>query len=101
MTKATLKKIKAEKRTIGKAAQSANAKKNVLAKKTLSADLVAICGAKTLPRTEVTKKIWEYIKKNKLNEGRTIKPDQKLKAVFPVASIDMLKLAGHISKHLS
>ena len=30
--------------------------------------------------------VWEYIKKNKLNEGRTIKPDQKLKAVFPVAS---------------
>merc|ERR1711924_477259 len=50
-------------------------------------------------RTEVVKKVWVYIKKNSLNEGRIIKPDAKLKAVFPVASLDMLKLAGHISKH--
>ena len=40
----------------------------------------------TLLCTEVTKLIWVYIKKNKLNEGRTIKPDSALKAVFPVAS---------------
>merc|ERR1719160_1181426 len=106
-----IKTIKAEKRTKGKAAQSATAKKNVaamkkagkgiFAKKQLSEALSAICGAKTLPRTEVTKKVWEYIKKNSLNQGRVIRPDAKLKAVFPVASIDMLKLAGHISKHLS
>merc|ERR1712139_60735 len=111
ITKATMKKIKAEKRKIGKKAQSATGKKNALAmkkagkgifaKKSLSEALSAICGAKTLARTEVTKKVWEYIKKNSLNQGRVIKPDQKLKAVFPVASIDMLKLAGHISKHLS
>ena len=40
----------------------------------------------TLPCTEVTKLIWAYIKKNALNQGRTIKPDSTLKAVFPVAS---------------
>merc|ERR1712124_142142 len=40
-------------------------------------------------------------KKNSLNEGRTIKPDSTLKAIFPVASIDMLKMAGYVSKHLS
>merc|ERR1712054_483021 len=100
ITKATLKAIKAEKRTKGKAAQSAQAKQNVaamnkagtgiFAKKTLSAELVAICGAKSLARTEVTKKIWEYIKKHSLNDGRTIKPDATLKAVFPVSSLDML-----------
>merc|ERR1719194_370291 len=100
-----------EKRTKGKAAQSATGKKNALAMKKagkgifapkkLSDALSAICGAKTLPRTEVTKKIWVYIKKYKLNDGRTIKPDQKLKAVFPVASLDMLKMPGYISKHLS
>merc|ERR1712118_654716 len=73
----------------------------IFAKKSLSDALAAICGAKSLARTEVTKKVWEYIKKNKLNEGRTIKPDTKLKAIFPVASIDMLKMAGMISKHLS
>merc|ERR1712139_73298 len=110
-TKATLKKITAEKRTIGKKAASANAKKNamamkkkgvgIFAPKKLSDALAAICGAKVLPRTEVTKKIWVYIKANKLNDGRTIKPDAKLKAIFPVASIDMLKMAGYVSKHLS
>merc|ERR1711904_744597 len=103
--------IKAEKRTKGKAAMSATAKKNVaamkkagkgiFAPKTLSPALAAICGGKSMPRTEVTKKIWVYIKKNKLNEGRIIKPDSTMKAVFPVASIDMLKLAGYVSKHLS
>merc|ERR1711939_866562 len=91
-TKATLKKITAEKKTAGK---------GIFAPKKLSDALAAICGGKTMPRTEVTKKIWVYIKKYKLNDGRTIKPDAKLKAVFPVASLDMLKMAGYVSKHLS
>merc|ERR1719198_1841943 len=59
--------------------------KGIFAPKTLSPALAAICGAKTLPRTEVTKKIWVYIKKNSLNNGRIIKPDAKLKTIFPVA----------------
>merc|ERR1711924_271174 len=111
ITKAELKKTKAEKRTIGKAAQSATAKKNVaamkkagkgiFAPKKLSDALAAVCGAKTLPRTEVTKKVWVYIKKNNLNQGRTIKPDATLKQILPVANLDMLKMAGYISKHLS
>merc|ERR550537_424908 len=111
ITKATLKTIKAEKRTKGKAAQSAQAKKNVaamkkagkgiFAKKTLSNELAAVCGAKTLPRTEVTKKIWLYIKKQGLNNGRVIKTDATLKIIFPVASLDMFKMAGMVSKHLS
>merc|ERR1719428_955469 len=111
ITKATKATIKAEKKAKGKAAKSASAKKNaaamkkkgvgIFAPKTLSPALAEICGAKTLPRTEVTKKLWAYIKKYKLNDGRTIKPDAKLKAVLPVASIDMLKMAGYISKHLS
>merc|ERR1712185_404700 len=110
VTKAELKKIKAAKKTAGKIAKSASAKKNALAmkkagkgifaKKVLSPALAAICGAKSLPRTEVTK-IWVYIKSHKLNEGRVIKPDSALKAVFPVASLDMLKMAGFVSKHLS
>merc|ERR1712010_23047 len=103
--------IKAEKRTIGKKAQSANGKKlaaamkkkgvGIFAPKKLSDALAKVCGVKTAPRTEVTKKIWVYIKKNSLNNGRTIKPDATLKAVFPVASLDMLKMAGYVSKHLS
>merc|ERR1711965_32695 len=106
MGKAELKKTKAEKRKIGKAKQSATGKKNaammkkkgvgIFAPKKLSDALAAICGAKTLPRTEVTKKVWVYIKKHGLNNGRTIKPDASLKAIFPVASIDMLKMPGYI-----
>merc|ERR1712118_320906 len=73
----------------------------IFAPKTLSSSLAAICGCKSAPRTEVTKKIWAYIKKNSLNNGRTIKPDATLKAIFPVASLDMLKMASYVSKHLS
>merc|ERR1712185_828386 len=99
------------KKAAGKTAAKANGKKmaaamkkkgvGIFAPKALSDSLAAICGGKKMARTEVTKKVWEYIKKNKLNEGRTIKPDQKLKAIFPVASIDMLKMPSYISKHLS
>merc|ERR1711908_253925 len=74
--------------------------KGIFAPKTLSAELAAVCGKKVLPRTEVTKAIWVYIKKNKLNAGRIIKPDATLKKVLPVASLDMLKMAGYVSKHL-
>ena len=52
----------------------------------ISADLAAICGKNKMPRTEVTKAIWAYIKKNKLNKRRTITPDAKLKKVLPVGS---------------
>merc|ERR1711934_1284387 len=99
------------KKAAGKIAKKAAGKRNALAMKKkgvgifatkkLSDALAAICGGKTMPRTEVTKKIWVYIKKYKLNEGRIVKPDAKLKAVLPVASLDMLKMASYISKHLS
>merc|ERR1712094_108804 len=111
MGKAEKKTIAAAKKTAGKKAKSASAKKNaaamkkkgvgIFAPKTLSPALAAICGGKIMPRTEVTKKIWVYIKKYKLNAGRIITPDAKLKAIFPVASLDMLKMAGYVSKHLS
>merc|ERR1711985_79507 len=111
MGKATLKKITAVKRAAGKKAKKAAGKVRamamkkkgvgIFAPKVLSPALATICWGKKMPRTEVTKKIWVYIKKNKLNEGRTIKPDSTLKAIFPVASIDMLKMAGYVSKHLS
>merc|ERR1719281_2102056 len=58
----------------------------IFAPKKLSDALAAVCGVKTASRTEVTKKIWAYIKKNGLNTGRTIKPDSKLKAIFPLGS---------------
>merc|ERR1719269_242703 len=89
VTKATLKKITAAKKAAGKTASKAAGKKNALAMKKagkgifapkqLSDALAAICGGKKMPRTEVVKKVWVYIKKNSLNEGRIIKPDAKLK----------------------
>merc|ERR1712139_55336 len=80
------------------AAAMKKAGKGIFAPKTLSADLAAICGKKVLPRTEVTKAIWAYIKKTKgCQEGRIIKPDATLKKVFPVASLDMLKMASYVS----
>merc|ERR1712139_742921 len=103
ITKATKATLKATSKASGKkiAAAMKKAGKGIFAPKKLSTELAAICGKSTLPRTEVTKKVWEYIKKNKLSEGRIIKPDAALNKVFPVSSIDMLKMAGHISKHLS
>ena len=73
----------------------------IFAKKKLSDKLSAVCGGKNnIPRTQVTKLMWKYIKKNKLNKGRTIKPDKTLGAVLGGGKIDMLKMAKKISKHL-
>ena len=72
---------------------------------TPSAVLAEVVGSKPLPRTEVAKKIWAYIKKNNLQdakEKRVIKTDDKLKAVFggkdKVGMFEMTKL---YNKHLS
>jgi chromatin remodeling complex protein RSC6 len=69
------------------------------------ATLAAVVGANPLPRTEMTKKLWAYIKKNGLQDKknkRMINADDKLKAVFngksQVSMFDMNKL---VSKHVS
>ena len=72
---------------------------------TASAALAAVVGDKPLPRTEVTKKVWEYIKKHGLQDAankRMINADDKLKAVFggkkQVSMFEMTKLiSGHLS----
>ena len=70
----------------------------------ISEDLAAIVGQGPMARTEVTKKLWDYIKKHKLqatDNKRNIIPDQKLAKVFGSSSpIDMFKMAGKVSKHL-
>jgi len=67
--------------------------------------LAAVIGSGAMPRTEVTKKLWAYIKRNGLQDSknrRMINADDKLKAVFggksQVSMFDMTKL---VSKHLS
>jgi chromatin remodeling complex protein RSC6 len=69
-----------------------------------SANLAAVVGSSPLPRTEVTKKIWDYIKRNKLQDAtnrRLINADEKLRAVFggkrQVSMFEMTKLvSGHL-----
>jgi len=70
---------------------------------TPSATLAAIVGASPLPRTEVTKKVWDYIKKNKLQDAinrRQINADDKLKAVLGKAKVTMFEMTKLISSHL-
>jgi chromatin remodeling complex protein RSC6 len=95
--------VKKNRKAGGKKAASAAKKKGIglFAPVKLSASLAGICGGTKMPRTEAIKKLWVYIKAKKLNEGRIIKPDEKLKAVLPVAKVDMLKMAGMVSKHMS
>lgn len=66
--------------------------------------LAEIVGDKPMARTEVTKKLWDYIKKHKLqdsNNKRNIIPDQKLAKVLGSSQpIDMFKMTSKISKHL-
>lgn len=70
----------------------------------VSEDLAAIVGKGPMARTEVTKKLWDYIKKHKLQDKdnkRNINPDQKLAKVFGSSqSIDMFKMTSKVSKHL-
>lgn len=81
------------------------AKTNALQKPVnLSSELEAVVGKGPMPRTEVTKKVWEYIKGNDLQKAtdkRTIVPDAKLGAVIGNDEINMMKMTGKISAHLS
>ena len=67
--------------------------------------LAEVIGKGPMPRTEVTKKLWDYIKKHKLQDPknkRNILPDAKLAKVFGSSNaIDMFKMTSKVSKHLS
>lgn len=80
----------------------ANAK--FMAPLTPSADLAKVTGSSPLPRTEVVKKLWDYIKKNNLQDKankRMINSDATLKPIFGgKAQISMFELAGLIGKQL-
>lgn len=71
---------------------------------TPSADLATVVGAKPLPRTEVVKKIWAYIRKNNLQDAknrRNINADSNLKKVFGgKATVSMFEMTKYVSKHL-
>jgi chromatin remodeling complex protein RSC6 len=71
----------------------------------VSADLEAVVGKGPLPRSEVVKKLWAYIKKNNLQDPtnkRNINADEKLKKVFGgKATVNMFEMTKLVSKHLS
>jgi len=70
----------------------------------ISPALAAVIGATPIPRTEVTKKIWEYIKKNNLQDAankRNINADDKLKVIFGKPQVTMFEMTKLISAHLS
>jgi upstream activation factor subunit UAF30 len=108
MAKKSAKKSAAKKPVAKKSAAKKTAKRkpNAAFMKPLSSSpaLAAVIGDKPMPRTEVTKRLWDYIKKNKLQDAknrRMINADDKLLAVFggkkQVSMFDMTKLVG---KHL-
>jgi chromatin remodeling complex protein RSC6 len=72
---------------------------------TLSADLEAVVGKGPMPRSEVVKKLWVYIKKNNLQDPqnkRNINADAKLKPVFGGKGVvNMFEMTKLVSKHLS
>jgi upstream activation factor subunit UAF30 len=118
--KKTAKKKTAKKKTAKKkVAKKKVAKKKVAKKKTakkkrkpnpafmkpvnISSALAAIVGSKPLPRTQVTKKLWAYIKKNKLQDAvnkRMINADATLRAVLGKARVSMFEMTKLVSKHL-
>jgi chromatin remodeling complex protein RSC6 len=67
--------------------------------------LAAVVGSKPIPRTEITKKIWVYIKKNKLQDAknrRNINADDKLLKVFNgKKQVSMFEMTKLVSKHMS
>jgi chromatin remodeling complex protein RSC6 len=69
-----------------------------------SAKLAEVVGSKPLPRTEVTKKLWAYIKKNKLQDSknrRNINADAALKEVFGgKKTVNMFEMTKLVAKHL-
>jgi upstream activation factor subunit UAF30 len=71
---------------------------------TPSAELSLVVGNKPMPRTEITKKVWDYIKANKLQDAqnkRMINADDKLKPIFNgKKQVSMFEMTALVSKHL-
>ena len=106
--KPAAKKAPAKKPAAKKAAKKPAAKRKpnaaFMKAMTPSAMLAAVIGATPMPRTEVTKKIWDYIKKNKLQDAinrRLINADEKLRAVFGgKGKVSMFEMTKLVSNHL-
>ncbi len=97
---------KVAKKAVKKAAKKKSARKPnaaFMAPLTASPVLAEVIGSKPLPRTEIVKKIWDYIRKNNLQDKknrRMINADTKLKPLFGKDQISMFDLAKIVSKHV-
>jgi len=99
--KVAVKKTAAAKPAAKKVARTPNAA--FMKALTPSAELAAVIGATPVPRTEVTKKIWDYIKKHDLQDPanrRNINADAKLKPLFGKDQVSMFELTKIVSGHL-
>jgi chromatin remodeling complex protein RSC6 len=99
--KAVKKKAPAKKAAKKKSARKPNAA--FMAPLQPSNTLAEVVGSKPLPRTQVVKKIWDYIKKNNLQDKknrRMINADSKLRPLFGKDQISMFELAKVVSKHV-
>jgi len=90
---------------MAKAASKAKKKTNSAFMKPMqpSEHLANIVGSQPLPRSEVTKKIWAHIKKNKLQNPknkREILADDKLQPIFGGKKLDMFQMTKAVNKHL-
>jgi upstream activation factor subunit UAF30 len=68
-----------------------------------SKELAAVVGSNPLPRPQVVSKVWDYIKKNKLQNPenkREIVADDKLQAVFGKKKVTMFEMNKHLAQHL-
>jgi chromatin remodeling complex protein RSC6 len=90
--------------TSKKATGSKGGGKGLAAEVTPSADLSAVIGSKPIPRSEVTKKVWDYIKKNGLQDAtnrRMINADDNLKKIFNgKKQVSMFEMTALVNKHL-
>lgn len=105
MAKKTTKKTAKAKKPAKKSASKRKPNAAFMKPLTPSSALAAVVGAKALPRTEVTKKLWAYIKKNALQDKvqkRNIHADDKLKPVFGgKKTVNMFEMTKLVNKHLS
>ena len=105
-SKKTAKKAAPKKAAPKKAAKKKSARKPnaaFMAPLTVSSTLAEVIGSKPMPRTEIVKKIWDYIKKNGLQDKknrRMINADEKLRPIFGKAQISMFELAKAVNNQV-
>ena len=94
----------AEKKVKATGKPASGARGGITAPVTPSADWAEIVGKDDLPRSEVVSKVWEYIKKNDLQDAkdrRQINGDDKLQKIFGKKSVSMFEMNKHLSAHLT